>query len=91
MFGSIKVVEQQAMTKFSQPAATAWSAVEGLGLVGASYKPMAFVGTQQVNGVNYVFIAEQTLIVANPERHIVIIKVNALDGKYTLVSIEQII
>ena len=89
MFGAIKVVEQQAMTKFSQPAATAWSAVESL--VGASYKPMAFVGTQQVNGVNYVFIAEQTLITANPERHIVIVKVNALDGKYTVVDIEQII
>ena len=89
MFGSVKVVEQQAMTKFSQPAATAWSAIEGL--AGASYKPMAFVGTQQVNGVNYVFIAEQTLITANPERHIVIVKVNALDGKYTLVGIEQII
>ena len=73
----------------TQPVATAWSAVEGL--VGAKYKPVAFVGTQQVNGVNYVFIAEQTLITANPERHIVIVKVNALDGKYTLVSIEQII
>ena len=89
MFGSIKVIEQQGLTKMPQPAATAWSAIEGL--VGASYKPMAFVGTQQVNGVNYVFIAEQTLITANPERHIVIIKVNALDGKYTVVGIEQII
>ena len=89
MFGSIKVVEQQAMTKMPQPAATAWSAVEGL--VGANYKPIAYVGNQQVHGVNYVFIAEQTLVTANPERHIVTVTVNALDGKYTVVGIERVI
>lgn len=87
--GGIQIIEQQAMTKLPQQAASAWSTVEGL--TGASYKAIAYVGTQQVKGVNHIFIAEQTLVLANPVRHIVLIKVNAFNGNYNVVSIEQIV
>ena len=88
IFGGINVVEQQELTKMPQDAATAWSAIEGL--VGAKYKPVAYIGSQLVKGVNHVFIAEQTLVTATPERHIVAIKVNVLDGKAEHLTIEKL-
>ena len=52
---------------------------------------MAYVGKQVVKGVNYVFLAEQTLITANPERHIVVVTINEFNGNYGVVNIERII
>ena len=91
--GSIEVVEQQGLTKMPQEAASAWSSFDGsMGLYGrAGYKPISYVGKQIVKGVNHVFIAEQTLIIAEPVRHIVIVKINNFDGKYSIAGIEQII
>lgn len=88
--GAIEVVEQQGTAKMPQEAASAWSAFD-TEMTGASYKPMDYVGTQVVKGVNYYFIAEQTFILATPQRHIVLIVVNEFEGKYTTVGIEQII
>ena len=67
--GGIESVEQQELTMMPQRAASAGEsfAVE---IVGANYKPAAYVGTQIVNGVNHVFLAEQTLVTASPVRHI---------------------
>jgi len=89
-FGAIEVVEQQGMTRMPQEAASAWSAFDG-SMVGASYKPVAYVGKQVVKGTNHVFIAEQTLITATPERHIVAVTVNEFNGNYNVVNIERII
>lgn len=89
-FGGIEVEEQQGLTKMQQQAASAWAAFDGT-MVGAGYKPIAYVGSQVVKGVNYVFLAEQTLILAKPERHIVIVGINFFDGAYTLVGIERVI
>ena len=88
IFGGINVVEQQELTKMPQEAATAWDAVEEL--VGAKYKPVAYVGDQVVKGVNHVFIAEQTLMTSTPERRIVTIKVNVFEGKAEHLTIERI-
>ena len=88
IFGGINVVEQPELTKMPQEAATAWSAVTEL--VGAKYKPIAYVGSQQVKGVNHVFIAEQTLMTATPERRIVTVKVNVYEGKAEHLTIERI-
>lgn len=89
--GGITLAEQKGLTSMPQNAASAWIAVEG-GIVGAGYKPLVFVGTQIVQGTNYHFIAEQTLILAEPERHIVKIVVNEFNGEYKIVpqSIEVI-
>ena len=88
--GGIEVVEQHGMTKFPQEAASAWASFDGT-MTGAGYKPIAYVGKQLVNGTNYVFLAEQTLMLANPERHIVVVKINEFNGEYGVKSIEQII
>lgn len=89
-FGAIEVLEQQGLTKMPQEAASAWSAFDGT-MTGAGYKPIAYVGKQVVKGVNYVFLAEQTLITANPERHIVAVTINEFNGNYGVVNIERII
>lgn len=59
-------------------------------MTGAAYKSIAYVGRQIVKGVNYVFLAEQTLITAQPERHIVAVKINEFEGNYTVAAIERI-
>ena len=88
-FGEIEVAEQQGLTKMPQKAASAWAAFDG-GMTGAGYRPVAYVGTQVVKGVNHVFLVEQTLVLAQPVRHIVIVKINELNDEYTPVGIEQI-
>ena len=88
--GSIEVIEQQGLTKMPQEAASAWAFFDG-DMTGAGYKPIAFVGTQVAKGTNYIFLAEQTLVLAQSVRHIVIVKVNEFGGKYITVGIEQII
>ena len=92
MFGKIEFENFEGMTKMPQRAASAWSAVN-VGLVGASYKPLIYVGQQQVRGVNHVFIAEQTLTTNPPVKHIVTIAVNEFNGVYAVVpsSIEVVI
>ena len=87
--GSIEVLEQREMTAFPQKAASAWSVMNGL--VGASYKPMAYVGTQVVKGVDHIFIAQQTSATANADRHIVLVTINEFDGKFELAMIDRII
>ena len=87
--GNIEVLEQREMTAFPQKAASAWSVMNGL--VGASYKPMAYVGTQVVKGINHIFIAQQTSATANGERHIVTVTINEFDGKFELAMIDRII
>ena len=91
MFGGLTIAEQKGLTSMPQKAASAWIAVEG-GIVGASYKPLVFVGTQVAKGITHWFIAEQTFITAEPERHIVKIAVNEFDDEFKLVphSIEKI-
>ncbi len=70
--------------KMPQKYASAWTAVEGI--VGASYKPLLTVAKQQSKGTNYWFIAEQTLMTATPEKHIVTIAINEFEGNYTIVN-----
>ena len=87
--GGITVLEQNEMTAFPQKAASAWSVMSGI--VGTKYKPIAYVGTQVVKGVNHVFIAEQTMLTANFDRHIVLVTVNEFDGNFSLVMIDRIV
>lgn len=62
-----------------QEAASAWAAFDGSGLTGASYRPLLYCAKQLVHGTNYGFIAEQTLVTAEPERHVVKIILNEFD------------
>lgn len=85
MFGAIKVAEQPALKKFPQKAASAVPILEEeLGtLAGASYKIIAYVGTQPVKGTNHIFLLEQLMSTAKAERHIVEVSVNEFQGKFS--------
>ena len=78
--GSVSVLEQKEMTAFPQH-----------NVVGAKYKPVAYVGTQLVKGINHVFIAEQTLTTLSGGRHIVLVTVNEYNNNYELAMIERIV
>ena len=93
MLGAIQFEDFEGLTSMPQKAASAWSALETGGIVGASYKPLLYVGTQVVKGVNHWFIAEQTLVTNPPVRHIVAIAINEFNGVYSIVpsSIETLI
>ena len=67
--GAIKLESYTGLTKLPQKAATAWTAVEGL--IGVSYKPLLYVGEQVVDGVNYWYIAERTLVTKTAVRNVV--------------------
>lgn len=89
MTGTINL-ENFAEIKLPQKAASAWSVVENL--VGATYKPILYVGSQLVNGTNFWFIAEQTLVTANPTRRLVKLAINECNGVTAILpySIEEI-
>ena len=43
MFGQIELAKFEGLTKMPQKAASAWATLEGL--VGASYKPLLYLGS----------------------------------------------
>ena len=88
MFGSIKLEEFECC-RLSQKAASAWSKVDEL--VGVSYKPVLFVGTQVTRGTNYIFIATKETICAKPFRNLVTVVVNEFNGEFEICDIETIV
>ena len=89
MFGQLKLEEFAGMSSMPQRAASAWSGAFD-GLVGASYKPLLFYATQLVKGVNYYFVAEQTLVTNPPIRRLVKVVINEFEGNYELVNATEI-
>ena len=89
MLGNIEIIEQTEMGTMPQRAASAWTVMSNL--VGARYKPIAYVGTQIVKGVNHIFLAEQDTITAHSDRHIVTVTINEFDGNFSIVAIERIL
>ncbi|MBQ3449105.1 MAG: hypothetical protein IJG34_04335 [Synergistaceae bacterium] len=60
-------------------------------LVGADYEPVAYLGSQQVNGMNYRVLCLQKLIVPNAEKKIVKMIIHEeLDGSVRLVSVSGV-
>ena len=91
MFGQLQLEHFDGATKLPQRAATAWSAVF-TDMVGATFKPLLYLGQQVVHGVNYYFIAEETLVVRGDVRRVVKLVIHELGDTYTLLegSIETI-
>lgn len=91
MFGDIQLENFKGLTSMPQKAASAWGAVEKL--IGAKYVPLLYLGSQIVKGVNYYFVAEQTIMNQNQDRNIVILCVNESGGKYVVVphSVQKIL
>lgn len=84
MLGAIKFEEFEGLSKMPQRAATAWGAVDGT-LVGASFKPLLYVGTQVAKGVNHWFIVEETMTTNPPVKHITTLAINEYNGIYAIV------
>ena len=70
-----------------QKVASAFTAVTGE-LVGADYMPVAYAGSQVVNGVNYCIIALQTIVTPNSEKLLVKMMINVdSNNKASFVSV----
>lgn len=84
MLGQIELAQFSSLTKLPQDAASAWAKVTEL--TGAIFKPVLYVGSQQVNGINHWFIAEETKITLGGERQLVMFAVNENTGGFDVLS-----
>ncbi len=83
-------VEEVKGCNLPQKVQSAFTAVTGE-LTGADYEPIAYLGSQTVNGTNYRVLALKTPAVLNGEKSFVKIIVNvAADGTMRLVSISRV-
>jgi len=62
-------------------------------LIGAEYKPIAYLGSQVVNGTNHAVLAEQTILTGKDTKNVVILIFNEKPNemKATLVNIERVV
>lgn len=71
------------------------SAVSALSeqLIGCEYKPIAYLGSQAVNGINHAVLAEQTVLTGKDTKNVVVLIFNEKpnDMKATLVNIERVV
>ena len=73
-----------------QKVATDFTAVTSE-LVGADYEPIAYLGSQVANGINYRILALQRIVAINAEKKIVKMIINeAPDGSVRLVSVSGV-
>jgi len=88
MFGNwdINVV----VNKLPQKIATAFASL-GETILGAQYTLIAYLGSQQVNGINHAVLAEQTIITGKDTKNIVLIIFNEKPEGVSLVNIERIV
>ena len=78
--------------KMPQKVATAFSKFQE-NLVGAEYEPIAYLGSQIVNGINYAVLAKQILTTGKDSENVVILIFNEKTGSSEpiLVNIERVL
>lgn len=62
-----------------------------LNMVGAEYEPIAYLGSQVVNGVNHAVLAEQIVTTGRDTKNIVTMIFNERGDACTLVGIERVV
>lgn len=73
-----------------QKVQSAFTAVTGE-LVGADYEPVAYLGSQQANGMNYRVLCLQRLVIPNAEKKIVSMVIHENpDGSVLFVSVSGV-
>ena len=75
------------------PAVSAQAALEKAleGMVGASYEPVACLGTQVVAGTNYCILCRITPVVPKPTSHFALVYVyRALDGTAKILDVQDL-
>jgi hypothetical protein len=62
-------------------------------LMGAEYTPIAYLGSQQVNGINHAVLAEQLVVTGKDTKNVVVIIFNEKPNEmeYSLVNIERVV
>lgn len=92
MFGGFQMLPNYKPINLPQKLASAFQTATD-GLVGASYTPVFYAGTQIVNGTNHMLFCIQNLVTAKPESHLVKMIINEKDNgkEASIVSIEVII
>jgi hypothetical protein len=73
-----------------QKLASAFGEVMGA-LVGAQYTPIAYVGSQLVNGTNHAILCEQVLTTGKDTTNIVMVIINERDGVFALAGIDRLV
>ena len=86
--GQMELEHFEGLSSMPQEFASAWTIMEGL--IGATYKPLLCLGSQLVNGKNFFFIAEQTIITNPAIRRVVKVVINKSAGHYELIGVEEI-
>lgn len=72
-----------------QKVATAFGKLNEM--VGAEYTPIAYLGSQIVNGTNHAVLAEQLVVTGKDTRNVVLVIFNEKGMDTTLVNIERIV
>ena len=73
-----------------QKVATAVSALSEQ-LMGAEYTPIAYLGSQVVNGTNHAVLAEQLVVAGKDTKNVVVLIFNEKGMDCTLVAIERVL
>ena len=81
-----------SVNSMPQKVATAMGKINDY-MVGAEYQPIAYLGSQVVNGTNHAVLAEQVVVTGRDTKNVVVMifneKPNEMD--LTLVSIERVV
>lgn len=85
MFGQIQL-EKFDETRLPQKAQSAWDGANLNELVGATYKPLLYLGAQQVNGTLYWYIAENIIPYKTEVRHVIKMAILEHGGEYKFVE-----
>lgn len=90
-FGSWNV-DIHVGSNMPQKIASAMTELEST-LIGAEYEPIAYLGSQVVNGTNHAVLAKQTIVTGRDTHNVVVMIFNEKpnDVKATLVSIERVV
>lgn len=81
--------------KMPEQVATAFGNIMG-NLVGAQYTPIAYLGSQEVNGTNHAILAEQLIITGVDTKNIVCVilnekQVSVAGSDFALVNINKVV
>ena len=76
--------------KLPQKVATYFDAVMGK-LLGATYTPVVYLGSQAVHGTNHALLCEQTVITGTDHKNAVLVVLNEKEEGLSLVSITPVL
>lgn len=77
-----------AVNAMPEKLATAFGELQ---IVGAEYTPIAYLGSQVVNGINHAVLAEQLLLTGKDTKNVVVMIFNEKEDKFTLSNIERVV